>query len=145
MATESGAVLSKAPEKSIQILHDYGYYLGHAFQIIDDILDYTGTEEEMGKPVASDLAQGTVTLPTLMLMEKYPQDNPVKRLFQGGDKQANIKQAIEMVRNSTIIQDCFDVAAGYCAKACQNLKTLPEKGARASFTNLADYIVQRRR
>jgi geranylgeranyl pyrophosphate synthase len=145
MATESGAVLSKAPEKSIQILHDYGYYLGHAFQIIDDILDYTGTEEEMGKPVASDLAQGTVTLPTLMLMEKYPQDNPVKRLFQGGDKQANIKQAIEMVRNSTIIQDCFDVASGYCAKACQNLKSLPEKGARASFTNLADYIVQRRR
>ena len=86
MATESGAVLSKAPEKSIKILHDYGYYLGHAFQIIDDILDFIGTEEEMGKPVGSDLAQGTVTLPTLMLMEKYPLDNPVKRIFEGGKK-----------------------------------------------------------
>jgi geranylgeranyl pyrophosphate synthase len=145
MATESGAVLSKAPEKSIQILHDYGYYLGHAFQIIDDILDYIGTEEEMGKPVASDLAQGTVTLPTLMLMERYPQDNPVKKLFQGGDKKENIKQAIEMVRNSTIIEECFDVASSYCAKACQNLKALPENEARVSLTNLADYIVQRRR
>jgi geranylgeranyl pyrophosphate synthase len=145
MATESGAVLSKAPEKSIQILHDYGYYLGHAFQIIDDILDFVGTEEEMGKPVGSDLAQGTVTLPTLMLMERYPRDNPVTRLFQGGDKQENIKQAIEMVRNSNIIPECFDVAADYCGKACRNLKSLPEKGAHASLTNLADFIVSRRR
>jgi len=145
MATESGAVLSKAPEKSIRILHDYGYYLGHAFQIIDDILDFTGTEEEMGKPVDSDLAQGTVTLPTLMLMERYPEDNPVKRLFQGGEKQENIKQAIEMVRNSTIIQECFDVASSYCYKACQNMKALPEKEARAALTNLADFIVSRRR
>ena len=145
MAVESGAVLSNAPEKSIQILHDYGYYLGHAFQIIDDILDFTGTEEEMGKPVGGDLAQGTVTLPTLMLMEKYPQDNPVKRLFQGGDKQENLKKTIEMVRNSTIIQECFGVANEYCKKACQNLKLLPEKETRASLTNLADFIVSRRR
>jgi geranylgeranyl pyrophosphate synthase len=145
MATESGAVLSQAPEKSIQILHDYGYYLGHAFQIIDDILDFTGTEEEMGKPVGSDLAQGTVTLPSLMLMEKYPQDNPVKRLFQGGDKQENIKRTIEMVRNSTIIQECYQVTADYCAKACQNLRLLPKKDARESLINLADYIVSRRR
>ena len=145
MATESGAVLSGAPEKSIQILHDYGYYLGHAFQIIDDILDFNGTEEEMGKPVGSDLAQGTVTLPILMLMEKYPQDNPVTRLFQGEDKTGNLKKAIEMVRNSTIIQECFDVAADYCKQACQNLKSLPENKARISLENLADFIVSRRR
>jgi geranylgeranyl pyrophosphate synthase len=145
MATESGAVLSNAPEKSIQILHDYGYYLGHAFQIIDDILDFIGTEEEMGKPVGSDLAQGTVTLPILMLMEKYPQDNPVTRLFQGENKAGNLKKAIEMVQNSTIIQECFDVAADYCHKACKNLKSLPENEARVSLANLADFIVSRRR
>jgi len=145
MSVESGAVLSKAPEKSIQILHDYGYYLGHAFQIIDDILDFTGTEEEMGKPVGGDLAQGTVTLPTLMLMEKYPQDNPVKKLFEGGEKQKYVRETIEMVRNSTIIAECFNVANEYCEKACRNLKSLPEKEARASLTGLADYIVSRRR
>jgi len=145
MAVESGAVLSKAPEKSIQILHDYGYYLGHAFQIIDDILDFTGTEEEMGKPVGGDLAQGTVTLPTLMLMEKYPEDNPVKKMFEGGDKQKYVRETIEMVRNSTIIAECFNVANEYCEKACRNLKSLPEKEVRASLTSLADYIVSRRR
>jgi octaprenyl-diphosphate synthase len=145
MATESGAVLSNAPEKSIKILHDYGYYLGHAFQIIDDILDFIGTEEEMGKPVGSDLAQGTVTLPILMLMEKYPRDNPVTRLFQSEEKTKNLKKAIEMVRNSTIIQECFDVAAEYCKQACRNLKLLPENEARVSLENLADFIVSRRR
>lgn len=145
MATESGAVLSKAPEKSIQIMKDYGRYLGVSFQIVDDILDFTATEEEMGKPVGSDLRQGTVTLPAIMLMERYPQDNPVQKLFQGGDKEENIKRTIDMVRNSDIIQKCFDVAFEYRNKACHDLKTLPEKEAHKVLTNLADFIVTRRR
>ena len=145
MATESGAVLSGAPENSIQILHDYGHNLGIAFQIVDDILDFIGTEEEIGKPVGSDLQQGTLTLPAMFLIERYPKDNPVKRLFAGGDKKENTAQAIEMVRNSNIIQQCFDVATEYQKKACKNLNKLPNVKARELLTNLADYIVTRRR
>ncbi len=100
MATESGAILSQAPEKSIEVLKGYGYNLGIAFQIIDDILDFIGTEEELGKPVGSDLAQGTLTLPAMLVLERYPEENPVKRLFQSGDKQKNIELAIELIRNS---------------------------------------------
>jgi octaprenyl-diphosphate synthase len=144
-ATESGAVLSKAPAKSIKVLHDYGYYLGTAFQVIDDILDFIGTEEEMGKPVGSDLLQGTVTLPALMLMERYPKDNPVKNFFQHREQKEYVKQVIEMVRNSDIIQECFDIASEYRNKACKNLKSLPEKEARTVLTNLAEFIVSRRR
>jgi octaprenyl-diphosphate synthase len=145
MATESGAVLSKAPEKSIRILRDYGYNLGIAFQIVDDILDFIGTEEEVGKPVGSDLLQGTLTLPAMLLVERYPKDNPVKRLFAGGKKKENITKAIEMVRNSNIIQECFDIAVDYQKKACKDLKKLPEVKARELLMNLADYIVTRRR
>jgi len=145
MATESGAVLSRAPEKSIQILRDYGHNLGIAFQIVDDILDFIGTEEEVGKPVGSDLLQGTLTLPAMLLLERYPKDNPVRRLFTGGDKKENITQAIEMVRNSNIIPECFDIAADYQKKACKGLKNLPDKKAREILMNLADYIVTRRR
>jgi len=145
MATESGAVLSGAPEKSIQILHNYGHNLGIAFQIVDDILDFIGTEEEVGKPVGSDLLQGTLTLPAMLLVERYPKDNPVKQLFAGGDNKENIAKAIEMVRNSDIIQECFVIAADYQKKACKDLKKLPEVKAREILMNLADYIVARRR
>jgi geranylgeranyl pyrophosphate synthase len=77
-------------------------------------------------------------------MEKYPVDNPVKKLFQGGDKQENIRLAIDMVRNSTIIPECFDVASDYCRRACSGLKDLPKNKASEVMTNLADFIVSRR-
>ena len=145
MATESGAVLSRAPEESVKILIEYGYNLGIAFQIIDDILDFTGTEEEMGKPTGSDLAQGTLTLPAMLLLERYPEENPVKRLFQNEDKQKNIKQAIELVRDSPIVEECYDVASSYCSKACHNLNLLPDKASRRALVELADYIITRRK
>ena len=145
LATESGAVLSQAPEESIQSLREYGHNLGIAFQIVDDILDFIGTEEEMGKPVGSDLAQGTLTLPAMLLLEHHPEENPIKRLFQGGDKEGNIKQAIELVRNSPIIPECFQVASEYCDKACHKLKSLPDNAGRQALMDLADYIVTRRK
>jgi len=99
LATESGSVLSEAPEASIKILNEYGYNLGIAFQIVDDILDFVGTEEELGKPIGSDLVQGTLTLPAMLLLECFPEDNPVKKIFQNEDKEKNVRRAIEMVRN----------------------------------------------
>jgi len=145
LATESGAILSQAPAKSVEILKEYGHSLGIAFQIVDDILDFAGTEEEMGKPIGSDLAQGTLTLPAMLLLERYPEDNPVKRIFQGRDKEKNIKLAIEVIRNSSIVQECHKVAADYHAKACHNLNLLPDKATRQALVELADYIITRKK
>ena len=145
LATESGAVLSQAPEKSVKALKGYGYNFGIAFQIVDDILDFIGTEEEMGKPIGSDLAQGTLTLPAMLLMERHPEDNPVTRLFQSGDKQENIKLAIELVHNSSIIQECYSVASDYCSRACQSIELLPDNATRQALVALADYVVSRKR
>jgi len=145
LATESGAILSQAPEKSTEALKEYGHNLGIAFQIIDDILDFTSTEEEMGKPIGSDLAQGTLTLPAMLILERYPEDNPVKRVFQNIDKQENIKQALELANNSSIIQECHQLAADYCTKACQNLGLLPDNASRRALIELADYVVERKR
>jgi len=145
MAIESGAALSQAPEESIQILIEYGYNLGIAFQIVDDILDFIGTEKELGKPIGSDLAQGTLTLPAILLLERYPEDNPVERLFKNRDEQDNIQQAIQLIRNSPIIEECYQVASDYSAKACLNLELLPDNASRRALFKLADYIISRKK
>jgi len=148
LATESGAILSQAPEKSVEVLREYGQNLGIAFQIVDDILDFIGTEEEMGKPIGSDLAQGTLTLPAMLLLERYPEDNTVKRLFQSEnkqDEQENIKLAIELVRDSSIVDECYKVAADYCARACHNLDLLPDNASRRALVELANYVVERKK
>lgn len=145
LATESGATLSEAPEESIKALSDYSYSLGVAFQIVDDVLDFVGTEEELGKPTGSDLDQGTLTLPAMLLLERYPEDNPVQKLFQGGDKRANTERAIEMVRNSPIIDECYRVAADYCARASRSLDCLADNASHRSLVSLADFILSRKR
>jgi geranylgeranyl pyrophosphate synthase len=145
LATESGAILSQAPEKTVEALKEYGHNLGIAFQIVDDILDFIGTEEEMGKPTGSDLAQGTLTLPAMLVLERYPGDNPVTRLFRNEDRQKNIRLAIELVSNSSIPEECYAVASDYCAKACQNLDLLPDNASRRSLIALAEYVVKRRK
>ena len=145
LATASGAILSEAPEKSVETLRDYGHNLGIAFQIVDDILDFIGTEEELGKPVGSDLAQGTITLPAMLLLERYPEDNPVKRRFEDRDNKDNIKQAIEMIRNSPIVDKCYLVASEYSARACQDLNELPDNSSREALFELAKYVVSRKK
>jgi geranylgeranyl pyrophosphate synthase len=149
LATESGAILSQAPEGSIKVLSGYGYNLGIAFQIVDDTLDFIGTEEEMGKPVGSDLAQGTLTLPAMLLMERYPDDNPVKELFRNrdmpeADKKKKIKQAIELVGEPLIIKQCYEVAQDYCARACRNLGRLPDNPSRQVLKDIAALVISRK-
>ena len=143
LSTQSGAILSKASEESVAIMKEYGDNLGLAFQIVDDILDFTSTEAAMGKPVGSDLNQGTLTLPSLLLMERYPDDNPVKRLFETRDKK-NVALAIEMVLNSSIIEECYKIASEYSERACLNLDSLQENASRQALLDLAEYVVSQR-
>jgi len=144
MATESGAILGGASAEEIQVMNDYGYNLGVAFQIVDDILDFVGDEKEMGKPVGSDLAQGTLTLPALLLIGRRPQDNPIPRLFAGEDKEKNVELAVEMVRRSSIIDDCYRTAREYIDKACSRLENLPQSPFRQSLLAVAAYIIKRK-
>ncbi|MCX6010717.1 MAG: polyprenyl synthetase family protein [Chloroflexi bacterium] len=150
LATVSGAILSGAPEDSIKILQDYGFKLGVAFQIVDDILDFMGTEQEMGKPIGSDLSQGTLTLPAMLLLEQYPEDNPVKELFRNPnmsekDKRDKIRRAIGMVGNSSIVKQCYELASDYCAQACRDLGKLPAKPSRQALRDLADLVISRKK
>ena len=110
------------------------------------MLDFIGVEEEMGKPVGSDLIQGTITLPSLMLLELYPKDNPVKRHFQNeGNKQENITEAIELVVSSGIVDECYRVALDYCTQARQGFERLPNNSSRQALLKLTEYVVERKK
>jgi len=150
LSTISGAILSDAPEESIKILKDYGFKLGVAFQIVDDILDFVGTEEEMGKPIGSDLSQGTLTLPAMLLLEQYPEDNPVKELFRNPDmpekdKREKIRRAIGMVERSPIVKQCYQLASDYCVEACRDLGKLPDVPSRQALMDLTDLVISRKK
>ena len=143
-ATGTGAVLSDAPEEAVAALTSYGKNLGMAFQVIDDILDFIGDEGELGKPVGSDLLQGTLTLPVILLMEQRPQDNIQQMLAEKPGDQEEVARVIEMVRNSSILEECYQIAGGFSSQACRDLEALPENASRGSLIDLADYVIERR-
>ena len=144
-AAEGGAIVSGAPETTSHLLAQYGYGLGRAFQVVDDILDFEGTAEEVGKPVGHDLLQGTLTLPAMLLLQRYPDNNPIIQLFQGKDTEANHQRALEMIRNSTVIQDSYAVARRFRDEATNALHQLPDTRERRSLVDLGTYVVERRR
>ena len=141
LSTQSGAILSQATEEAVAVMKEYGDNLGIAFQIVDDILDFTSTEEAMGKPVGSDLIQGTLTLPAMLLIERNPGDNPIRKFFETRDKK-HVTQAIQMVLNSDTVTQCYGVAKEYRDCACRNVKSLPNPTSRQALLDLAEYIVQ---
>lgn len=143
-ATGTGAVLSEAPDDAVDALTSYGKNLGMAFQVVDDILDFTGDEGEMGKPVGSDLLQGTLTLPAIILMEQNPGDSSIEELFERRGDKERVSKIIEMIRSSSILEECHDIAAGFSAQARRDIEGLPDKPCRDSLIELAGYVVERR-
>ena len=144
-ATETGAVLGGAAEAQIQALSGYGYNIGMAFQMVDDLLDVRGDAAELGKPVGSDLLQGVLTLPTIMLLERYPENNPIEALFRDRSQDGKVQQTLDMIYNSSILTDCYAVVRGYCERATSSLDILPDCPARRSLLELSDYIWERTR
>lgn len=144
-AAETGAVLGGAPEPQVQALREYGYNIGMAFQMVDDLLDVQGDTAELGKPVGNDLLQGVLTLPSIMLLERYPENNPIEALFRDRTQDGKLLQALEMINNSSIVADCYKVICEYCARAANALDTLPDCKARRSLLELAEYIWERTR
>jgi geranylgeranyl pyrophosphate synthase len=142
-ACEGGAVVSKAPEEWIAALRDYGYNFGMAFQVVDDILDFTGDEAEMGKPVGSDLMHGTLTLPSLLLMERFPANNPVQKYFAKPGKE-RLAQAVEMIRDLGIAEESYEMARDFCKRANEAISVLPDGPDRGTLTELTEYILERR-
>jgi geranylgeranyl pyrophosphate synthase len=142
-ACEGGALVAGERPGHVAALRDYGYNFGMAFQVVDDILDFTGDPAEMGKPVGSDLMQGTLTLPALLLMDRAPDDNPVARYFkQPGDEA--LVAAVNAVVKSGSIDESNTMARDFTHRAVEALAALPDGADKQTLESLADYILERR-
>ena len=143
-ATEGGAVLGNCDERTVEAMRTYGYSLGMAFQIVDDVLDFTGDEALMGKPVGSDLLEGTITLPGLLFLERYPRDNPIKRfVLAKRDRASRLREALDAVSNSEVLADSLDIARDYVRRGTEAIDFLPGSEAKQCLLNLGEYVLDR--
>ncbi|MFA7249221.1 MAG: polyprenyl synthetase family protein [Dehalococcoidia bacterium] len=143
-AAQGGAMVAGAPAAQIEAMRVYGLHLGIAFQIVDDILDFTGDPAVMGKPVGSDLSSGTLTLPAILYMQRKPDDNPVKRAFEGVRRRSNIDRAIHEIVESDLLEESMQTALRFGAEARSALLALPEGEVRATLAGILDYVFSRR-
>lgn len=143
-AAESGAVLSGAPRPVCSALKAYGYYLGMAFQIVDDILDFDATRQEVGKPVGNDLAQGIVTLPAIIALERQGSDGVLGVFLKRSGDDGIMKHAIASVQQPAVIEESYGVAADFCDRALDSLEILEANTARDSLEDLVLSAVWRR-
>jgi len=146
-STHCAAVLSNVPSQHLESLRKFGYELGMAFQIVDDILDYTGDESTVGKPVGGDLRQGLITLPMLYYMESNPDDPSIANLnasncIQGEDE---IQRLVAATANSDAITRAYEAAAIFAQKAEANLTEFPECPERDALIKIARYIIERKK
>jgi geranylgeranyl pyrophosphate synthase len=144
-SSRSAAILSNSDEITITNMAQYGYNIGMAFQIIDDILDFNGEQVTLGKPVGSDLRQGLITLPTLYYVENHPNDPNVTCLLTNKclEDEHQTRELIRAVSNSTAIQDSLHEAIDFVEKGLNFLLQQPKNDFRESLENLSRYIVDR--
>jgi geranylgeranyl pyrophosphate synthase len=138
LACEGGALLGGLPQALVIAMRRFGEQLGLAFQLIDDILDFAGDERDLGKPVGSDLRQGTITLPVVYLRDST-RDGRFTRLFDEGA----MDQIVAEVQASDALIRCRAEAARLVVQAKTALAELPPGDARQALLHLADYVVER--
>ncbi|KAK9763484.1 coq1 putative hexaprenyl diphosphate synthase [Basidiobolus ranarum] len=135
------AILGGNTASIAELAYSFGKDLGLAFQLVDDMLDYTTTADEFGKPVGADLKLGLATAPVLFAWEEFPElGQLIKRKFsQPGD----IEKAYELVWRSNGIEQTRKLAESYCQKAINAIQQLPPSQAQEGLIQLAHKVVTR--
>ena len=140
-SSKASAVLSDATPEVIENLYHYGRNLGLAFQIVDDILDFTTSTEVLGKPAGSDLASGNLTAPVLYALEQRPYLKIlIEREFSEPD---DLDTALELIKSSDGIEQARQLAKDHAYMAIQNLSCLAASDSTKALNQLADYAVSR--
>lgn len=138
-----GAIAAEADENIHRSLYRYGYFVGMSYQIIDDVLDFTSTEEKLGKPAGGDLRQGNITLPVLFAMEDEKIRSEIIKAHEN-ISQPEMEAIIELIKGSGAIEKSLQISDKYLQKALQSLEGIPNTRARKTLREIALYIGKRK-
>ena len=137
----AAGVLSSCTEHQLDALYQFGRQLGLAFQVVDDILDFTGSEQQLGKPAASDLASGYLTAPSFYAMEEHPE---LKTLIQREfNHDGDLEQALSLVRSSRAIPRTRELAEAFARQSREAIAWLPESSCQRALIELPDFVLSR--
>ncbi|WP_135551534.1 polyprenyl synthetase family protein [Paenibacillus cymbidii] len=146
ISCQLGAIAANAPEPLARKLYSYGYNVGMAFQIRDDVLDLCGTEQQLGKPPGSDVRQGNITLPVLLaLREPDRRERLLAELdrIQAADGQTNVDTFIGLVRTSVGLKQAERIAERYIERAIRSLDALPDRQTKRDLIRIAHFVGSR--
>lgn len=143
-ATECGAILAGSDAKARESLRLYGRHLGIAFQLVDDVMDYLSSSEEMGKNVGDDLAEGKATLPLIYAMRTGTEDErkQVREAIRQGGLE-DLTPILDIVHRTGAIEYTRAKAQEQVEKALSALKDLPDTSFRSTLEQIAGMAVQR--
>lgn len=150
-ACRLGAMAVKAPEDKVERLAQFGYDIGMAFQIVDDVFDVVAEQGHIGKPVGHDLREGDITLPMLRAMQVCSEKDKAalqKVIDAATSKDAQVLEedvlrALEAIRASDAVEYSLELARRYIASAKTQLEIFPDNEARRMLIDIADYVMSR--
>ncbi len=145
-ACEVGPVIAEQDAQTVTALRNYGMYLGMAFQVVDDVLDYSAARETMGKAVGDDFREGKMTAPVIFAIEKA---NDAERAFWQrtlGDKnqtEGDLAQAQEYIARHGALGDGIKLAQQYGTKALSALSILEGSDLKQTLSDLIKFTIER--
>src|SRR5699024_3013364 len=133
-----GAIASDIPENEANKLYKSGYYIGMSYQIIDDIIDFTSIEQELGKPQGNDILQGNITLPVLIAINDKNVHALLSKTFSNPDtiEPNDFNHLLESLKNTNAIEASYKVSNRYLDKALLELGTFPDHKAKVTLENI---------
>jgi len=139
----ASAILGGATSEVAEAAYIYGKHMGLAFQLIDDVLDYTGSNEELGKPATADLELGLATAPVFYAWEEFPELGPMiaRKFAQEGDA----AKARQLVYKSKGIEKTRELAQSFCDIARDTIQIFPDTEARAGLEEVLNMVLTRKK